>query len=209
MEAKDVYTQEELEKAIAESFTPVCRGDGQFVAWENSQVTAWENSQVTAWGNSHVTASKYNAVTVSAQHTGKVTGGVQIKVPPIKTAEEWCEFYGVPIKRGIAILYKAVNDVYYPTHNIAYVPGTKPVAPDWDGGKEECGGGLHFSPTPGHALEFNSNATKFVACPVKLSEIVVHFPAEYPDKVKAPRVYRPCYEVDINGKRVAEISDKE
>jgi hypothetical protein len=34
---------------------------------------------------------------------------------------------------------------------------------------------------------------------VKVSEIVVHENAEYPTKVKAPRVYKPCYEVDRYG----------
>ena len=78
-------------------------------------------------------------------------------------------------------------------------PGSTPSAPDWDGGKEECGYGLHFSPLPFLAVKFDPSARKYVACPVLVSEIVVHENAAYPDKVKAPRVYQPTWEVDIDG----------
>ena len=40
----------------------------------------------------------------------------------------------------------------------------------------ECGGGLHFAGSPVAALEFNETATRYVACPVRLDEIVVHQP---------------------------------
>jgi hypothetical protein len=227
MNYKDVYTQEELEKAIEESFIPVCKGDKEFEVTGNAQVTAYGNAQVMAYGNAQVTAyrnaqvmaygsaqvtaydsaqvtaTQYVAVTIPSNFSGKITGGVQIKVPPVKTIEEWCEFYNVPIKRGIAIFYKGVDDDYSTDnarHNgITYTPGTTPSAPDWDGGEKECGGGLHFSPSPTHTLEFNPYAKHFIACPVKVSEIVVHYPAQYPSKVKAPRICKPCYEVDING----------
>ena len=52
------------------------------------------------------------------------------------------------------------------------------------------------------ALEFNATAARFVACPVKLSEIVVHKNAQYPNKVKAPRICAPVYEVDLDGERI-------
>jgi hypothetical protein len=48
----------------------------------------------------------------------------------------------------------------------------------------------------------STHASRFVACPVRVDEIVVHPNAAYPTKVKAPRVCAPCYEVDINGKRL-------
>lgn len=84
-----------------------------------------------------------------------------------------------------------------------HAPGSKPEAPDWDDGKAECGGGLHFSPHPVMALEFNSKATRFVACSVRVSEIVVHQDAQYPNKVKARRVARPVFEVDRDGEPVS------
>jgi hypothetical protein len=142
-------------------------------------------------------------------HKGaKCKGGVQKIALIPKTAAEWCEFYGVDVKRGIATLYKAVDADFSTdrarSKNISYAPGETPEAPDWDGGKNECGNGLHFSPFPGAALKFN-NGAHFVACPVKLSEIVVHPDGDYPEKVKAPRVYKPCYEVNIRGERIQPV----
>jgi hypothetical protein len=154
-----------------------------------------------------VRATQYVAVTIPADFAGKAMGGAQIKIPPVKTPEEWCEFYGVEVKRGVAILYKGVDEDYSTDYarakNISYKPGEKPEASDWNP-IPECGCGLHFSPTPAHALRFNRTAKHFVACPVLASEIIVHFPADYPEKVKAPRVYRACYEVDINGNPIGE-----
>ena len=107
--------------------------------------------------------------------------------------------------RDFELKFKAVGDDWCSTNRtpagkrISYKPGTKPKAPDWDGGGAECGGGLHFSPSPHHALEFNPEATRFVGCPVLVSEIVVHPNGVYPSKVKAPRVYGKCFEVDLDG----------
>ena len=173
----------------------------QVRAYDSSQVTACGSSQVTACDSSQVRATRFVAVTI---HTKKVKsiGGVKIKLPVIKTAKQWCEFYGVPIKVGVAVLFKTVRDDYKSSHDFLYQPGTTPEAPDWDGGESECGGGLHFSPTPAHALAFDNQGKKFIACPVLVKEIKVHTHAVYPAKVKAPRVYKPCYEVDINGKAV-------
>jgi hypothetical protein len=109
------------------------------------------------------------------------------------------------VKRGTAILYKALDGELKAPHNgFPYPLGSKPKAPDWDGGDAECGGGLHFSPRPVNARQFYSgDDVRYVACPVKLAEIVVHKNPSYPDKVKAPRVCGAVYEVDIDGNRVA------
>jgi hypothetical protein len=184
-------------------------GSAQVTASDSAHVTAYDSAQVTAYGSAqvtasdsvHVRASKYVAVTVHGNNI-KVIGGVRIDIPAVTTAQKWCEFYGVEIKRGIAILFKAVHDDYKSAHGCSYAPGTKPAAPDWDGGEKECGGGLHFSPRPWMALRFDGDATRFVACGISLKEIVVHKDASYPDKVKAPRVARPCVEVDIDGNPV-------
>ena len=177
------------------------RGSSHVEAWESSHVEAWGSSHVEAWGSSHVVASKQVAV---HKHEKSVTvkGGVVIVVKTLTNPKEWCEFYGVKIEKGTAILFKAVRDDYRSAHEFLYQPGTTPAAPDWDGGKAECGGGLHFSPSPVHAMEFDSDAVRFVACPVKLSEIVVHKNASYPKKVKAPRVFKPIYEVNRYGEKI-------
>ncbi len=58
------------------------------------------------------------------------------------------------------------------------------------------------------ACEFDSDATKWIACPVKLSEIVTHPDGQYPQKCKAPRVCAPCWEVDRDGNRVEAPAEK-
>jgi hypothetical protein len=176
-------------------------GSSQVRAHGSSRVTAYGSSQVTAHDSSQVRASKFVAVTVHGKSV-KRTGGVLIRVPLIRTPKQWCEFYGVSVKGGVALVFKAVNDDYHSPHGANYAPGETPVAKDWDGGRLECGYGLHFSPRPSAALAFYPDAKRFMACPVLLKEIVVHPDGTYPEKVKAPRVYRPCYEVDIDGNPV-------
>lgn len=132
----------------------------------------------------------------------QVKGGVIIEVVYPRTTREWCAFYGVSITKAKVILFKAVDKDFKSKYGTSYVPGTKPSATDWDGGEKECGGGLHFSPHPSMALEFFPDAVRFVACPLLLTEIVVHKDAQYPQKVKAPRVFGPIYEVDRYGNKV-------
>ena len=193
------------------------RESSHVVAWESSHVVAWGSSHVVAWESSHVVAlgnafvRLFSAIKVTASASvvimlhGKaksITGGKRIKATTPTTAITWCKFYDVTIKAGIATLFKAVDDKFVSPRGASYAPSTTPSAKDWDGGEKECGGGLHFSPSPLHAKSFNSSATRFVACGVKVSEIVVHKDAQYPEKIKAPRVVTPCYEVDRYGKRI-------
>jgi len=93
-------------------------------------------------------------------------------------------YYGAKIQDDKAILYKAVREDFRSAHNFLYEPGTSPGCADWDGGKSECGGGLHFCADPLTAKRFDSEATRFVACPVLLSEIVVHENANLSSKNK-------------------------
>lgn len=50
----------------------------------------------------------------------------------------------------------------------------------------------------------STQATRFVACPVKVSEIAVHPNGMYPDKVKAPGCVGKVWECDIDGERLKE-----
>ncbi len=126
-----------------------------------------------------------------------------IVTPPILTAQDWCDFYGVETADGVAVVYKGVNEDYSSPRGTSYAPGTRPVASDWDGGKAECGGGLHFSPSPGHTLSFHANAKRFLACPILLSEVVIHKNAASPEKIKVSGCCAPVYEVDISGNRIS------
>jgi hypothetical protein len=138
-----------------------------------------------------------------------VKGGqvIELEAPDISTPAKWCAYYGVTPKRGVAILFKALDENFEASHGMLYTPGSEPAAPDWDGGERECGRGLHFSPTPGHALEFAPEAKRFVACPVKLTSIVVHPDGTYPQKIKAPGVCGPVVEVDRLGNVIMAEGD--
>jgi hypothetical protein len=175
-------------------------GSSQVTAYGSSQVRAYDSSQVRAYDSSQVRASKQVAVTITGKP--KVTGGIQIKYKGPTTAKQWLDNYAVKPVRGVVTLYKIVRDDFKSQHGTSYAPGTMPKAEDWDGGKAECGGGLHFCPDPVLCVSFDSMGTKFVACPVKVSEIVVHKDPQYPNKIKAPRVCAPTWEVTIFGKKV-------
>jgi hypothetical protein len=172
---------------------------------------------VGLYGEGEVNAGPNVTVIVHGLRT-KVVGGVVHQIPEIVTPTDWADFYGVPIVDGkqfkeelagaeVVVLFKAVDDKWQANHNqFPYIPGTEPQAPDWDDGVKECGGGLHFSPQPFYARRFHSNATKFVGCPVRLADIVVHKEPQYPDKTKAPGVCAPVFEVTIDGERVEPAS---
>ena len=175
-------------------------GSAQVRASDSAQVTASGSAQVTASGSAQVTASKQVAVTITGKP--KVTGGIQIKYKGPTTARQWLDNYGVKAVKGVVTLYKIVRDDFKSQHGTSYAPGSTPKADDWDGGKAECGGGLHFCPDPALCIQFDSMGTKFIACPVKVSEIAVHKDPQYPTKIKAPRVCSPTWEVDIFGKSI-------
>jgi hypothetical protein len=217
-----VTTQAELDKALAEKTAceiwivgageyslrdngphyVIASGSSQVRAYGSSQVTASGSSQVTAYDSSQVTASKYVAVTSNSTMT-KVDGGVLIQVPAILSAQDWCEYHGVEVADGVVVLYKALGKDFHSAHGTSYAPGSVPVAPDWDGGKAECGGGLHFSPRPTAALRFAPESNTFVACPVRLSDIrAPKADDSYPEKLKAKGCCAPVWQCDIDGKRI-------
>ena len=189
----------------------VARGSSHVVARGSSHVVARGSSHVVAWGSVQIRAvhavsvvSHSKFVVVTQQHpAAQITGpATVIPVPPILTATDWIVYYGAQPSEDqddTVILYKAVRDNYCSSHGFLYEPGTLPQAPDWDGGKDECGGGLHFCATPLSCLCFDIDATRFVACPVRISDIVVHQNPVYPQKIKAPGLCAPCWEVDRYG----------
>jgi len=176
----------------------VARGSAHVVAWGSAHVEAWESAHVEAWESAHVEAGDYVAVHQHGQRT-TIRGGVIIPVPRPDTAALWCSYHGVEVVDGVATLYKAVRDDFRSRYGMRYQTGDTPAAPDWDGGVAECGGGLHFSPHPTAAKSFDGDATRYVACPVRLDDIVVHPDGSFPEKVKAPGVAGPVWECDIYG----------
>jgi hypothetical protein len=171
--------------------------------WGSSfpKIEAKDDSHIRIlYGSPHITATPSVRVSI-LRGDPTIIGTTQISKITEDTPEAWCQFYGVPIQPdGAVILFKALHEGYKAHNDFQYLPGSCPVAPDWDDGKKEFGGGLHFSPNPRDALRFNIWASHFVACPILLSEIKTHMiSGVFPEKVKAPRVFKPCYEVDILG----------
>jgi hypothetical protein len=172
----------------------------QVRACDSAQVRACGSAQVTAYDSAQVRATNYVAITIHGKNS-KVRGGIKIKMPKITTPAQWCEFYGVEVKRGVAILYKGADDDFKSPRGAIYKPGTVTEADDWDGGERECGGGLHFSPRAFMALQFVNAATKFVACAVELKDMAVHWDGDYPQKCKA-RACRNLFECDQDGNEI-------
>uniref|UniRef100_A0A0S6YYJ4 Gp44 n=1 Tax=Mizugakiibacter sediminis TaxID=1475481 RepID=A0A0S6YYJ4_9GAMM len=165
-----------------------------------ASVTACGSASVTACDSASVRASKLVAVHKHSARA-KISGGVVLDHTGVEkfSADEWCEYHGVKVSRGVATLYKAVNDEWTTSRGVDYSPGSKPACNDFSD-TDACGGGLHFGPTPAHALSYFPEATKFVAVGVRVSELrpINGGPA----KAKAPRVVSACVEVDIHGKEV-------
>jgi hypothetical protein len=183
------------------------RDNAKVEAWGSASVRASDSTSVLAWGNATVEArasatvrardsatvyaSRYVAVLRHGDDV-KVEGGTVIRIPEIATAADWCEFYGVEIVHGkdpehdsdaVAILYKAVDQ-------------------DPDRGAIESDDRHLLSPRPYLALRFRPEGERFVACPVRVSDIVFLDDAANPHKVKATRTSGPMYEVDVDGRPV-------
>ncbi len=99
--------------------------------------------------------------------------------------QKFIDIYAVEQDGEDLILYKSVKDDYtdFYTGKIKYEIGKKIVAPDWDDKyKEECGKGLHLSPTPYFALQFNNG--KVLKCKVKRKDCRTVKSPTYPHKVR-------------------------
>jgi hypothetical protein len=196
-------------------------GSATVRACDSATVEAWGSATVEAWGSATVeacdsaTVRAYDSATVRCsgpsvavhRHSRKATieGGTVLDALPPSTVEAWLERNGLAAADGVVVLFKAVRDGWRSKNGGVYVPGTVPVAEDWDGGRAECGGGLHFSPRPWMALSFDWEARLYVGCPVSVSDI--RSPQEgdaYPAKVKARGCCGPVFEVDLDGNPIAE-----
>ncbi|HVZ89573.1 MAG TPA: hypothetical protein VHG72_21605, partial [Polyangia bacterium] len=183
------------------------RGSSQphVVARESSQphVVAKGFVQLAIAGAVKVLAAATVAIVILAGKP-EIKGGGFIQRVDRTTPAAWCDYYGVEVHADVAILFKGVRADYTSPRGTSYKPGTIPEAPDWDGMTRECGGGLHYSPSPGHTKEFiDEKGMRFLACPVALADIVVHPDGQYPRKCKAKKQHVSAWEVDIHGRPVA------
>ena len=213
MTIRTVTTQAELDKALAEKVDYIdikspagvwldvtACGSSTVRACGSSTVRAYDSSTVTACDSSTVTAKSRVAVHL---HSGRATiaGGVLIDhtQEPTTNPADWCTWHNIDVTDGVATVYKAINDRWTTPRGVDYSPGQLPDCDDWTD-NNECGGGLHFSPTPVHALAYHGDATRFVAVGVAVDELRPILGST--PKCKAPRVVRACVEVDIDGREV-------
>ena len=159
----------------------------------SASVSASGSASVSAWDSASVRASKYVSVHL---HSTRVTldGGVVIDMTGIDETDsvQWAELRAEVVD-GEAVLYKAVREDMRSAHGFAYPIGETVVCEDWrDDGR--CGSGLHFSPHPWQAAQYDGGATRFLEVRVPVAELR---PLD-PDKCKAPgcRVVR---EVNVHG----------
>ena len=165
----------------------VARDSSHVVAWDSSHVEAWgsshvearDSSHVVAWGSSHVEArdsSHVEAGAYTAVHLhsarAEVEGGVLIDLTTVDLGDPavWCDFHGVTVEDGQATVYKAVRDELRSAHGFAYPIGETVTCGDWQD-SDECGHGLHFSPTPSAAKDYDSRATRYLECQVALATL--------------------------------------
>ena len=188
-------------------------GEGEAALWENSHAVLrgnshavlWENSHAVLWGNSHAQClSPYACAilkTITADATGRLVGNKPI------APDDYLSACGIPIKRGTAILYKSVNGELKNGRDgtFQYTIGKECSAPDWNGeSTEECGKGLHLSPSPAQAASFFKHGKNgvFLACRVRVEDIAsLPAYARYPDKIRV-RACKPLYICDENGKKL-------
>lgn len=191
------------------------------IARSNAVIHARDACRIDAGGTARVIALDRSRIIVQDWASVQADGRAKVYKPTIAEGEislgpnatvvrpalydvvNWCVFYGVKVSGDTAILYKAVDEDYSTSFarevGIYYKPGAMPEASDWDDGKDECGGGLHFSPAPIYALDFYQYPAHFIACPVRLKDMRSQTVPVYPSKIKAQRVCQPCFEVDIRG----------
>ncbi|UOF77773.1 hypothetical protein [Caudoviricetes sp.] len=215
-ESSSVEARESSSVVARESSSVVACGSSRVVARGSSSVEAWGSSRVEARESSRVEARGFVGVNLWGKATAKlaekchafvhsknakVDGGTQTAAI-LETPEDWCEYNGVEVKDGIAIVYKALHEDFSSNHDRSffYLPNTTPVANKFD--KNECSYGLHFCASPKIARGFLVDAKKFMACPVKVSEMLVFFEGLYPEKCKVPRLAAPCWEVDEDGNAI-------
>ncbi len=186
-----------------DSATVRAYGSATVTAYGSATVTAYGSATVTAYGSATVRA--YDSATVRAydlvpvhdygpRTTVEAALHIPVKVP--ETMQEWTDYYGSPVSRGWATVYKAVDADLKSGYGFSYPVGDEVKAPDWSD-VASCGQGLHFSPRAFMALSYAPNASRFLACKVKVSECVV-----LGDKIKAPRC-KVLAEVNEDGDEVS------
>ena len=199
-----VTTQEQLDAALAAN-EPSIIIDSPAGVW----LTLRETGSATVWASGSATVGAYDSATVRARpyvavhlHSARATveGGVVIDLTALDLSDPatWADYHGATTDGESLVVYKAVNADLRSERGMAYRLGETVTAPDWQP-TNACGAGLHFGPTPRHARTYYSEATRFLACRIPLTDAkgITGGTA----KIKA-RVCEVLHEVDLDGNEV-------
>ena len=194
--------------AARDSSTVTSYGSSEVTSFNSSTVTACDSSTVWAFNSSTVTACGSSTVTAFDSSTVNATAaGATITIhttTDATTPTRWATENGAPVSGGEVKLYKALPDDL--TSGLLYgrptvwAVGEEVTCDDWRA-DDKCGGGLHLSPTPGHAWQHLDYETRprFLECVAPIDTIIpLHGDVA---KCKAPRV-RVVREVDMAGHQV-------
>ncbi len=174
-------------------------------------VTARGSSTVHAYDSSTVTARAYTAVHL---HSARVThtGGVIIDCTTIDETnpDTWGDYHGAQVEDGTVTLYKCLpqNLTSGTSRGRPTVwPTSGDIECDDFEATDECGHGLHLSPTPGHAWAYLSDESRprFLEVTAPLDDIVPITGGTAKCKVRSCTVVR---EVDVMGRPVTSEAAK-
>ena len=194
-----------------DSASVTAHGSSTVHAYDSSAVHACDSSTVTAYDSASVIASTYVAVHL---HSTRVThtGGVIIDCTTIDETDPatWGDYHGAQVESGTVTLYKCL-------------PKNLTSGADWDRptiwptsgdiecadfeATDECGHGLHLSPTPGHAWAYLADEShpRFLEVTAPLDDIVPITGGTAKCKVARCTVVR---EVDVMGRPVTSEAAK-
>ncbi|MEU4590076.1 DUF7666 domain-containing protein [Micromonospora aurantiaca (nom. illeg.)] len=195
------------------SATVEASGSATVEASGSATVRAYDSATVQAYGTTSVHAHHYSTVTAGSHtavhlHSGQatVTGGVLIDVTQLDLTNPaaWCDHHGITVTDGKAVLYKALGDDLTAGQEYGkptvYRVGDTVTCDDWSD-TNDCGGGLHFSPTPHMASQYHYRATRWLAVEVDVATLRPITDGGTPKaKAKSCRVLR---EVDSFGRLIA------
>jgi hypothetical protein len=177
-------------------------GDKVAVLRENSHAELRGNSHAELWENSHAQCRSPYACGILKSITAKCCGRSvgSVKIP----AKQYLLDCGISIKNQYVTLYKSTlpDGTAHRDNKTKYVIGKWTTALDWDASsKEECGKGLHLSPTIQQAISFNDSG-HYLACRVAISDIAdLPAYAQMPDKIRV-RACKPIHRVDKDGNKI-------
>ncbi len=179
-------------------------------AWGNATVEAYGNATVEAWGNAQIGACA-NVQVVRGSLSAKIAvkGNARVVTMP-DTPEAYCDFYGVTVEDGRAILYKAVRDNLSSFHNPCFVYAVgETKTHDCDPSQEVvCGMGMHVAHKDWALLfgELGGGDFRVLEVAVPLDKIVVPFNTDGKVRCSELTVLRevPLEECGVYGKILAK-----